>query len=52
LIPVDVHPDAQVARELSQKGIGSWKGGKPKGASRPVMVKGKPISKIVIEERR
>lgn len=34
LIPVDVHPDAQVARELSQKGIGSWKGGKPKGASR------------------
>ncbi|HEV8721258.1 MAG TPA: type II toxin-antitoxin system prevent-host-death family antitoxin [Candidatus Binatia bacterium] len=52
LIPADIHPDAKVARELSQKGIGSWKGGKPKGASRPVIVKGKPISKIVLEERR
>ena len=52
LIPADNHPDAQIARELSRKGIGSWKGGKPKGASRPVVIKGKPVSQIVLEERR
>ena len=43
---------AQIAEALSRKGIGSWKGGKPKGASRRVTVKGKPVSQIVIEERR
>jgi prevent-host-death family protein len=52
LMPVENHSDAQLARELSRKGIGLWKGGKPKGASRPVTVKGKPISRIVLEERR
>jgi prevent-host-death family protein len=52
LIPVESHPDAQIARELTQKGIGSWKGAKPKGASRRVVVKGKPVSQIVLEQRR
>jgi prevent-host-death family protein len=52
LMPAENHSDAQLARELSRKGIGSWKGGKPKGASRPVTVKGKPISRIVLDERR
>lgn len=52
LMPVGSEPDLQIARELSAKGIGSWKGGKPKGASRPVVIKGKPVSKIVLEERR
>ena len=52
LMPAENQSDAQLARELSRKGIGSWKGGKPKGASRPVTVKGKPIFRIVLEERR
>lgn len=52
LIPAQNHPDAQLARELMRKGLGAWKGGKPKGASRPVAVKGKPVSRIVLEERR
>jgi len=52
LIPPDNHPDTRIARELSRKGIGSWKGGKPKGGSRSVAVTGKPVSQIVIEERR
>ncbi len=52
LVPAESHSDAQFARELSRKGIGSWRGGKPKGASRPITVKGKPISRIVLEERR
>ena len=52
LLPAENHYDAESARELTRKGIGSWKGGKPKGASRPVVIKGKPLSQIVIEERR
>jgi prevent-host-death family protein len=45
-------PDSQVAWKLSARGIGSWKGGKPKGASRAVVIKGKPLSQVIIEERR
>ncbi len=52
LVPSRQSSGAQVAEMLSRKGIGSWKGGKPKGASRRVTVKGKPVSQIVIEERR
>jgi prevent-host-death family protein len=52
LMPAGTHSDAQLARELSRKGIGSWKGGKPKGGSRSGVVKGRPVSQIVIEERR
>lgn len=51
LIPAESRPDARLARELTQKGIGSWKGTKPKGASRRVAVKGKPVSQIVLEGR-
>ena len=52
LMPAGTHSDAHLARELSRKGIGSWKGGKPKGGSRSSVVKGKPVSQIVIDERR
>jgi len=52
LMPAGTHPDAQLARELAQKGIGSWRGTKPKGASKRVTVKGKPVSQIILEERR
>ena len=52
LLPAENHYDAEIARELTRKGIGSWKGGKPKGASRSVAIKGKRLSQIVIEDRR
>jgi prevent-host-death family protein len=52
LVPCKQSSAAQIAEVLSRKGIGSWKGGKPKGASRRVTVKGKPVSQIVIDERR
>lgn len=52
LMPAETHSNAELARELSRKGIGSWRGGKPKGGSRSVTVKGKPVSQIVIDERR
>lgn len=52
LIPRESHPGARIAKELARKGFGSWKGGKPKGGSRSVAVRGKPVSQIVIEDRR
>lgn len=51
LIPAP-HPEAKLASKLIRKGIGSWKGGKPKGATRRFAVEGKPISQILLEERR
>ena len=52
LMPAGNHSDTQVARKLSGMGVGSRKSGKPKGGSRRIAVKGKPVSEIVIEERR
>jgi prevent-host-death family protein len=52
LIPSENHTGARIAKELKRKGLGSWKGGKPKGGSRSVPIKGKSVSQIVIEERR
>lgn len=52
LVPSKQDSGARTAEALSRKGIGIWKGGKPRGASRRVTVKGKPVSQIVIEERR
>jgi prevent-host-death family protein len=52
LMPAGTHTDAQLARELSRKGIGTWKGGKPRGGSRSAVIKGKPVSQIVVDERR
>lgn len=51
LVPAG-RPDVRAVQELVARGVGSWKGGKPKGISRPVVIKGKPVSEIVIEERR
>lgn len=50
--PASETPDAQTVRQLVKEGVGTWKGGKPKGAARPRVIKGKPVSRIVLEERR
>jgi prevent-host-death family protein len=52
LMPAETPTRASLARELSRNGIGTWKGGKPKGGSRSVVIKGKPVSQIVVDERR
>lgn len=38
--------------DLLKKGQAGWAGGKPHGADERVSVRGKPVSRIVIEERR
>lgn len=52
LMPAETPTDASLARELTRKGIGTWKGGKPRGGSRSVVIKGKLVSQIVVDERR
>ena len=52
LMPAETPTDVALARKLSGKGIGTWKGGKPRGGSRSAVIKGKPISQIVVDERR
>ena len=37
---------------LVREGKASWKGGKPSGSKKPVRVSGRPISQIILEERR
>ena len=37
---------------LVKEGMASWSGGKPRGASRPVKGRGRPLSELIIEDRR
>lgn len=37
---------------LVEEGVVSWAGGKPQGASQPVKGRGRPLSQIVLEDRR
>jgi prevent-host-death family protein len=52
IVPAQEHPDVEKLKKLARSGLGTWRGGKPNGASRPVVVKGKPVGDIVLEERR
>ncbi len=51
LVPVNDDPDIAVMRELARRGVVSWKGGKPRGVFDPMVQKGKPLSKIILEDR-
>jgi prevent-host-death family protein len=44
--------DAACARQLVREGLASWSGGKPRGATRRIRLRGKSISQTVVEERR
>ncbi len=37
--------------ELAQRGIVEWSGGRPKGLSHHVKIKGKPLSQTIIDDR-
>jgi prevent-host-death family protein len=52
IVPAQEPAHIEKLKKLARSGLGSWKGGKPKGASRAIPVKGKPVSDIVIEDRR
>ena len=52
IVPVQERAVVEKLKKLARSGLGTWRGGKPKGASRSVVVKGKPVGDIVLEERR
>lgn len=52
ITPAKTNKEYEEIANLVRKGIGSWKGGKPKGSELPAKITGKPISEIVIEDRR
>lgn len=49
--PADTQEDEAIA-SMVREGLANWGGGKPRGSSRPVKVKGRPISDTVLEDRR
>lgn len=51
-----IHPrsrseDEEFAWRLVREGKATWSGGKPKGGSMSIPLRGRPLSEIVIEER-
>jgi prevent-host-death family protein len=52
VVPPEEKDEVARARAMVREGIASWGGGKPRGSSRPVKVKGRPISETMLEDRR
>lgn len=50
--PVETPAAVDWAHQLVAQGQAHWNGGKPAGARQPARIKGKPVSSIVLEERR
>jgi prevent-host-death family protein len=52
IVPAQERATAEKLQKLARSGLGTWRGGKPKGASRSIVIKGKPVADIVLEDRR
>jgi prevent-host-death family protein len=52
LASIDERDELRKIWDLVDAGEANWKGGKPKGSARPVKVRGKSVSKMVLEDRR
>ena len=52
ITPPDAPADHEAVTRMVREGIASWGGGKPRGATRPARVRGKPVSSTVLEDRR
>jgi prevent-host-death family protein len=52
IVPAQQPPVYEKLKKVARSGLGTWKGGKPKGASRRIVVKGKPVGDLVVEDRR
>jgi prevent-host-death family protein len=52
IVPAKEDAVGDKLKKLARSGLGTWRGGKPKGASRAVVIKGKPVADIVLEDRR
>jgi prevent-host-death family protein len=52
LAPVATSTMSKSLAEMVSAGLADWKGGKPAGSARPALVRGKPLSDLIIEDRR
>jgi prevent-host-death family protein len=52
ILPAEKSPNYEELIRMVREDTAAWRGGKPAGSVKPVKVTGKPISEIVIEERR
>lgn len=52
IVPVERVEEDSNLLSLVKEGFAVWKGGKPAGSRRPVKIKGKTVSEIVLEDRR
>jgi prevent-host-death family protein len=52
IVPAHQPPVVEKLKRLAKSGLGTWRGGKPKGASRSAVVKGTPVGNIVLEQRQ
>jgi prevent-host-death family protein len=52
MTPPESPAEHEIVRRMVREGIASWGGGKPRGAARPVRIRGKPLSSTVLEDRR
>jgi prevent-host-death family protein len=52
LVPVEAGPAVEWAHQMIAAGQARWGGGKPAGLARRVASRGKPASRMVIEDRR
>ncbi len=52
ILPVERGEEDAKLLSLVREGFAAWKGGKPAGSSRPIGIRGKAVSEIVLEDRR
>ncbi|MDO8532830.1 MAG: type II toxin-antitoxin system Phd/YefM family antitoxin [Dehalococcoidia bacterium] len=52
IVPPEQTDEEKALWNMVKEGKAQWSGGKPQGMKKPVKVRGKPASQIVLEERR
>lgn len=52
ILPAEKSPSHDEILRMVREDKAAWKGGKPSGSANPATAEGKPVSEIVIEERR
>lgn len=52
IVPMERAGEDANLLSLVREGFAVWKGGKPAGSKKPVKIKGKTVSEIVLEDRR
>ncbi len=52
IVPVDRTDEDSRLLSLVKEGFAIWRGGKPTGSRRPVKIKGRTLSEIILEDRR